>query len=82
VRPRAHCVPSRGDHLADRARVATGTIACDHARSRHHEHCARPGNLDAQGIELSREDIQSINSIAPERTATQSLPSTPEPRSL
>jgi aryl-alcohol dehydrogenase-like predicted oxidoreductase len=39
-------------------------------------------NLDAQDIELSREDIQSINSIAPERTATQSLPSTPEPRSL
>jgi len=29
-------------------------------------------NLDAQDIELSREDIQSINSIAPERTATQS----------
>src|SRR5437016_4031517 len=39
-------------------------------------------NLDAQDIELSREDIQSINSIAPERTATQSLPSTPEPSSL
>jgi aryl-alcohol dehydrogenase-like predicted oxidoreductase len=33
-------------------------------------------NLDAQDIELSSEDIQSINSIAPERTATQSLPST------
>ena len=39
-------------------------------------------NLDAQDIELSREDIQSINSIAPERTATQFLPSTPDPRSL
>jgi pyridoxine 4-dehydrogenase len=39
-------------------------------------------NLDAQDIELSHEDIQSINSIAPERTPTQSLPSTPEPRSL
>jgi diketogulonate reductase-like aldo/keto reductase len=39
-------------------------------------------NLDAQDIELSREDIQSINSIAPERTAIQSLPSKPEPRSL
>src|SRR6266849_3410237 len=31
-------------------------------------------NLDAQDIELSREDIQSINSIAPERTATRSPP--------
>jgi pyridoxine 4-dehydrogenase len=39
-------------------------------------------NLDAQDIELSHEDIQSINSIAPERTPTQSLPSTPEPMSL
>jgi pyridoxine 4-dehydrogenase len=39
-------------------------------------------NLDAQDIELSREDIQSINSIAPVHTATQSLPSTPEPGSL
>jgi pyridoxine 4-dehydrogenase len=39
-------------------------------------------NLAAQDIELSGEDIQSINSIAPERTATQCLPSTPEPRSL
>jgi diketogulonate reductase-like aldo/keto reductase len=35
-------------------------------------------NLDAQNIELSREDIQSINCIALERTATR--PSTPEPR--
>ena len=42
-RPRAHCVPARGDHLADRARLATGTIACDHALSRHHEHCAPSG---------------------------------------
>jgi aryl-alcohol dehydrogenase-like predicted oxidoreductase len=39
-------------------------------------------NLGAQDIELSHEDIQSINSIAPEPTATQSLPSTPEPSSL
>jgi aryl-alcohol dehydrogenase-like predicted oxidoreductase len=39
-------------------------------------------NLDAQDIELSREDIQSINSIAPEHAATQSLPPAPEPSSL
>jgi aryl-alcohol dehydrogenase-like predicted oxidoreductase len=38
-------------------------------------------NLDAQDIELSREDIQSINSIAPERAAIQSLPSAPAPKS-
>jgi hypothetical protein len=38
--------------------------------------------IEAQDIELSREDIQSINSIAPEPTAIQSLPSTLEPMSL
>jgi aryl-alcohol dehydrogenase-like predicted oxidoreductase len=32
-------------------------------------------NLDAQAIELSRQDIHSIDSISPERTATQSPPS-------
>jgi hypothetical protein len=38
-------------------------------------------NLDAQDVELSRADIQSINSIAPEGTATRPLPSAPEPAS-
>ena len=32
-------------------------------------------NLDAQDVELSLEDIRSIDSISPERTATQSPPS-------
>lgn len=32
-------------------------------------------NLDAEAIELSREDIHSIDSISPERAATQSPPS-------
>jgi aryl-alcohol dehydrogenase-like predicted oxidoreductase len=39
-------------------------------------------NLDAQDIELSPEDIQSINSITPEGRANQYLPSTPGPTSL
>jgi pyridoxine 4-dehydrogenase len=39
-------------------------------------------NLDAQDVELSRADIQSINSIAPERTAVQPVPPAPEPESL
>jgi aryl-alcohol dehydrogenase-like predicted oxidoreductase len=39
-------------------------------------------NLDAQGVELSRADIQSIRSIAPERTAAQPVPPAPEPGSL
>ena|ERR1700682_3202785 len=38
-------------------------------------------NLDAQDIELSREEIQSINGITPEGTANQSLPSIPGPMS-
>jgi aryl-alcohol dehydrogenase-like predicted oxidoreductase len=39
-------------------------------------------NLDAQDIELSREDIGSINSIAPEGAGTRPLSPTPEPSSL
>jgi aryl-alcohol dehydrogenase-like predicted oxidoreductase len=39
-------------------------------------------NLDAQDIELSREDVQSINDIVPEGVAAASLPSTPGPESL
>jgi len=34
-------------------------------------------NLDAQDVELSREDMQSINNFAPEGTATKALPFTP-----
>jgi pyridoxine 4-dehydrogenase len=48
-----------------------GTTSIEHLRE----------NLDAQHIELSSEDIQSINSIAPERAAIQSLPSAPAPKS-
>jgi aryl-alcohol dehydrogenase-like predicted oxidoreductase len=32
-------------------------------------------NLDAQDLELSREDLESINNVAPEPTVTQSLSS-------
>jgi diketogulonate reductase-like aldo/keto reductase len=39
-------------------------------------------NLDAQDVELSREDIQSINNFAPEGTATKALPLTPARSSL
>jgi aryl-alcohol dehydrogenase-like predicted oxidoreductase len=39
-------------------------------------------NLDAQDIELSTEEIQSINDIAPERTAALTLSSIPERSSL
>ena len=39
-------------------------------------------NLDAQDIELSREDIQSINNFAPEGTATKALPLTSARSSL
>jgi aryl-alcohol dehydrogenase-like predicted oxidoreductase len=39
-------------------------------------------NLDAQDVELSREDIQSISNFAPEGTATKALPFTPARSSL
>jgi aryl-alcohol dehydrogenase-like predicted oxidoreductase len=39
-------------------------------------------NLDAQDIDLSREDMQSINHFAAEGTATKALPFTPVRSSL
>ena len=68
-------VPAQSDHLADHACLAAGLISCDHAGTRHDQHCAPAETLDAEAIELSREDIHSIDSISPERAATQSPPS-------
>jgi aryl-alcohol dehydrogenase-like predicted oxidoreductase len=39
-------------------------------------------NLDAQDIQLSPRDIESINGIVAEPAAIQSVPSTLEPSSL
>src|ERR1700730_8948894 len=40
MRPRAHCVPARGDHLADSPRVAARAIALDDAHTRNDQHRA------------------------------------------
>jgi aryl-alcohol dehydrogenase-like predicted oxidoreductase len=68
--PRTPAVRRRSVGSSSQLRPGTTSIA--HIRE----------NLDAQDIDLSREDMQSINHFAAEGTATKALPFTPVRSSL